>query len=201
MKKQWWVFFGMCSLVFGIVLFCVVFGGYSSLLRSQNRIAAAFDLTLVQLRNHYDLNRKLLHLIQTGTRGTEVEARAEELLQVLKQVDTLSSARHPLTPEDEATFVQVCTTLDRQLDQLSTMELPRDLPPPQQLLPRTLEAQKAQLNRGLLQTTVRYNKEATYFNQRSQVIPVRYIARIFSLDQLNYPLLPLDSLRQQADRG
>ncbi len=201
MKKQRWVFFGMCSLVLGIVLFCVVFGGYSSLLRSQNRIAAAFDLTLVQVRHHYSLNQKLLVLIQSGATGPEVETRARELTQIQKQMDDLSSVRHPLTPSDEETFMAVCTTLNRHLGQLSTMALPDNLPKHQELLPRTLEAQRTQLHQGLLQTTVRYNKEATYFNQRRQVVPVRYIARMFSLDHLSYPLLPLDSLKQLSDRG
>ena len=66
MKKPWLNFVGICSLVFAIVIFCVIFGGYSSLLRSQNRINAAknylADQSLIQL----DQIDSLLALVPPG---------------------------------------------------------------------------------------------------------------------------------------
>ncbi len=35
MKKPWLTFAGLCSVVFAIVVICVIFGSYTSMLRSK----------------------------------------------------------------------------------------------------------------------------------------------------------------------
>lgn len=62
MKKPWLTFAGLCSVVFAIVVICVIFGSYTSMLRSKNRIRAAKDLTVSACRNQLHLIPELLSL-------------------------------------------------------------------------------------------------------------------------------------------
>jgi len=183
MKNPWFAFAGICTLVLGIVLFSVIFGGYSSFLRSQNRIEAAKDLVIVQCRNQLGQAQKLVDL--PGTSAQARDSLLETAQAAVKVVDRMDKTDSPLAPElileYEAVQVRVNDTINKFLQEAQIKEN------------KTLEQFK-EMETAVFITGKKYNKAARYFNTRVQVFPGFIIARLFGLDKIYFPEIAVDRL-------
>ena len=199
MDRPWFVLTAMCAFVSLIVLFCVIFGGYSSLLRSQNRIQAAFNHILLQVEDHYQLNRRVQSIVNPKT---EIPVKAPEpTVAIATMLSILEQADQPLTPDQVKLLPRLQDQLTQDFQRLKAMPKPKALSPPQTLLVRTLDSQKEKIDNGILSAVFRYNKEARYFNARAHSFPVKYIARLFSLDQIGYLEIHPQTSQLTAQKG
>ena len=185
MKQQWAVFIGLSTFVFGIILFCVIFGGYSSLLRSQNRIQASFDLLMTQVRDHAHLNQK----VKTHFPGQSASQPAPT--QVKQALSAFEKTNHPLPLQQIALLESIIPPLVQELKALAAASPPATLSKDERLMFNNLERRQTEMESQILSRAHRYNKEVDYFNIRSRSFPLKYIARLFKLDQLTYPGLTL----------
>ncbi len=190
MKKPWLNFVGICSLVFAIVIFCVIFGGYSSLVRSQNRINAAknylADQSLIQL----DQIDSLLALVPTG------EDMAKTLNQTADKTNMIISkikeAEKPIHPDLLMEYEILQQTLNNQINELvdKLKSTNQDSTPAF----KEMQTKMADAQVAVFVTGKRYNKEAQYFNTRTRVFPGFIIARLFGLDKIHFKELDISRL-------
>ena len=183
MKNPWLTFACICSVVLVIVLFSVVFGGYSSFLRSQSRVVTARGLLIDQSRNQLDLAKEL-----TALPGSPADARPHLLdavgicTQVLDRMETSESPlAQQLISEYEAAQIRVNEAVNIFLHEAKITE----------------NITLNQVNEMETQVFIagrRYNKEARYFNTRTQVFPGFLIARIFGFDKVYYTEIAVDLL-------
>lgn len=177
MKKPWLTFAGLCSVVFAIVVICVIFGSYTSMLRSKNRIRAAKDLTVSACRNQLHLIPELLSLapdINNEPVRSRIGDTTEQLQTLLSR---FQNSEAPLDPDLVTEFEQAQSSLAKDLDILT-----RDIGTAH---PRVLEMVNLYLN--AIYAAKRYNKEVAYFHTRKKVFPGMFTAGWFNLDILHFP--------------
>lgn len=185
MKHPWITFSSICTLVLGIVLFCVVFGGYSSLLRSQNRINTVKQMLTEQCTGQVQLAKQLAEIDITG-KSTDQVAELKEYARKLNTIlIRMAASKDPLEPqlirEFEAAQAGVSRSIEAMLHGLKA-----DQSRPETKL-NSMERRQAEIETSVLVMVRQYNKEARYFNTRSRQFPGAVIARLFSLDHLLFP--------------
>ena len=183
MKHPWIVFMTLCSIVLGIVIFCVIFGGYSSLVRSQNRINEAKQLLSDQCTRQIDLALDLASAQNSedfSKTALDLTENAKTLQSVLSQ---MAEGKTPMTPEVVAEFQAVENRMAELFSQAIAL-IRSDVPSPD---PEILDKKAGEMKTDIQQMIRQYNKEARYFNTRCRVFPVSYAARLFGLDQLHFP--------------
>lgn len=188
MTSPWFKLAAICSIVLGIVLFCVVFGGYSSLLRSQNRINGSRTLLTEACSNQYQLAERLLN----EYRDNATPGFSGNLAQCAKKVRiTLEQFAGQSTPissdlihDLEISHTALSAELIKFIDQLDKNADSQQQEKLQQMKKALFTTQDS-----IFVAKKRYNKEVTYFNQRKTVFPLFIIARIFGfIDLTYYPL-------------
>ena len=194
MKRPWIVFSAICSLVMGIVLFCVIFGGYSSLLRSQSRITTVKQMLAEQCTAQVGLALRLLALPSeeaSPEQKTALDQTARKLKSVLVR---MAAAKDPLDRELVEKFEIAQKQITRGINVLVTA-----LKQNQGLAEKDLDVilrEQKELNTAVIVMVKQYNKEATYFNTRSRQFPGMFIAKLFSLDHLRFPEIAPPALIQ-----
>jgi len=181
MKNPWLTFAGICSLGMGIVLFSIVFGGYSSFLRSQNRIETAKKLLIDQCRSQLGMVETLASLPDSVPESKRMLLEAvENAAGVLERMGKSDSpvAREVIAEYEEAQ-VRVNGVVDTVLESAPENEIQKQLD----------EAKTAIFIAGK-----RYNKEALYFNTRIRVFPGFIVAKLFGLDEIHFNEIALDGL-------
>ena len=185
MKRPWINFAGICTLVMGIVMFCVIFGGYSSLHRSQNRIHTIRQMLTEQCTGQVTLAKRL-----TETPGADklrdqagaVSGSARKLKVVLLRMTT---SQDPMPAGLIQEFEKAQTDLRKSVtDLFNQMKTARSVS--EQDI-KKMEKQQTETDTAVVVMIRQYNKEARYFNNRSRQFPGVYIARIFNLDHLLFP--------------
>ena len=195
MKHPWVPFTGICALVLAIVVFCVVFGGYSSLLRSQNRIHAVKDQLVSQTREQLGFAREWIRSRDTPLSPETRQDLSEStkamvhIIGALEAVEDLPPAG--LFPDYE----RVQARLNRILAVAADCRAPQTTVVQGKTDP--LKSPSVYNRCRTLQTAVfvtgrRYNKEVRYFNTRTSVFPGFMIARLFDLDK--FPEIDIRSL-------
>ncbi|HCY88538.1 MAG TPA: hypothetical protein DHV36_25610 [Desulfobacteraceae bacterium] len=202
MKSPWVTFAGICSLVFGIVIFSVIFGGYSSLLRSQNRIYTAKNQLVTQCREQLGLIEDLPGAqmdalpLDTMTRLNEATGKIKRIL------DAIETSKEPLEPnlvnDFELAQIQVNQSIALAADQMGTGEENKDSPSNQGTA--AFKKRSYELETAVFIMGKRYNKEARYFNTRTMVFPGFLIARLFGLDRIKFPELDVRRLAPSGDK-
>lgn len=185
MKNPWFAFTGICALVLGIVLFCVVFGGYSSLLRSQNRIEAATRLLADQCTQQVTMVTQLVDSSGQVMAEEEIQALKKEIKALESVLNRMSTTEGPMAADLLASFASIQSRLgDRTQALVTSIKASADLAPEKLA---EIEQKALESRTGVFIMAKRYNKEARYFNNRTQVFPGVLIARLFSLDQITFP--------------
>lgn len=185
MKRPWINFIGICTLVLGIVLFCVVFGGYSSLHRSRNRIHTVHQMLTEQCAAQVALAKRMAQ-----TDGSDrfrdltptLSRNARKLKAVLLRM-TVSQDPMPVDLIQDFEIAQA--DLHRQLSALITQIKTDRIFSPEEI--KDMEKRQAETNTAVVVMIRQYNKEARYFNSRSRQFPGMLIARLFNMDHLLFP--------------
>lgn len=177
-------FAGFCFVFFGIVLFCVVLGGYTSFWRSQNRIEASKALLTDACQNRLDLLPELIEITKKNKMqaiGPEINQAAQKAMTILQKTITQKT---PLEKDLIKEFEISQSKLTVQLKDLFTqLEGSSDKNFQQFKAVRSLLF-AAQNN--LFVTKKRYNDEANYFNTRAAAFPTSLFAKLFRFNKMKY---------------
>lgn len=185
MIRPWLTFVAMCSVVLGIVLFCVVFGGYSSFYRSQNRIAASKELVTNVCQDRVAAISRLLEAVDAG--------KYQELMDIIKKdSEAASTIRQqvishgsPLSEELTRVFETSQKVLTTDLaDLMSRLGQTGDKNTGEPVASIQKEVFTAQDN--LFVAKKKYNSEVGYFTARKTIFPGRLIAKLFGFNTITY---------------
>jgi len=195
MKRPWLSVAAFCAVFFGIILFCVIFGGYSSQYRAQNRTEAAKELLALDCKKRLELLPELVSMARkTGAlefidpfnldkvhldQVTETARTASDIL-------TRVHSKGPLEKELVLDFEQSQVELSRKIACLikgikdhETLKASPDF--------IDLEKKFTEFESAVFADTHRYNREAHYFNTRKEIFPGFLIARLFGLEETFFP--------------
>lgn len=185
MSHRWLQFAGFCFVFMGIVLFCVVLGGYTSFWRSQNRIEASKSLLTDACQKRLALLPGLIEMARKSEQQmfiSEINQTAQKADKILKWVISQNMPlEKELIKEFEFSQSKLTVQLKEVFSQLETM--------PDKNFSRQFSDMKnlffsAQDN--LFVARKRYNDEATYFNTRKGAFWTSFIAKLFGFDKMEY---------------
>lgn len=181
MKKPWLIFAGLCTVVFAIVMICVIFGSYTSMLRSKNRVQAGKGLMITACENQLEQIPDLLSLAP----GTGAAPSVSRIHGTMEQIRTLlarfQTSDIPLDPNLVSVFEQAQSRLAKDLDTLA-----RNIGTSH---PRVQETANQYLK--TIYAVRQYNREAAYFDSRKKVFPGMFTAKWFHLNDLHYPVIDI----------
>ena len=190
-----WKFFGFCSVFMGIVLFCVIAGGYTSFSRAQNRIETSKLYLTDACKERLNLLPGLLEITKKrwpqypAREINQTTERAKQILQYVILEKTLLEGDLMRDFEDSQTKLTVL--LQALLAQSEAM--------PDKRYSQEFEKLKNQFNlaqNNLFVTKKRYNDEVIYYNTRKTAFFTSLFAKMFGFDGINYaeisqePFLP-----------
>lgn len=182
MKKPWLTFAGMCSVVLAIVLLSIIFGSYTSMLRSKSRVNTGKNLMAQACLDQLDLVPQLVSLAPE-TFSDETTSRIHDTAQQLQKIlDSFQATKAPLDPDLVAAFENTQAILAKDLDALTTA-IGKDHALSKEMYDRYLKT---------IYSAKRYNKEALYFATRKTVFPGFFTAKWFHLDALDFPRIDPD---------
>ena len=181
------------SLVFvGIILTSVIFGGYSSLHRSEGRIDFTKELFLKACQSKLDLLPQLLDYLQKSEpkeTHAKLELTGKEAGIVLHSaVVQKAPLNNALTLKLEASqlaltkeLAEVFLKLERSKNKSNTESL------------KAIKQQFFSSQDKLFTAKVHYNTEVRYFNRRTKIFPGFLIAELFGFNNSEYFELSNDS--------
>lgn len=185
-------FFAFSAVLVGIVLFCVVAGGYTSFYRSQNRIEAAKLYVTQVCQKRMDLLPDLLEMTKKSAQGistaniTLAAKTANESLQDVTLAKT--PLKESLLKDLELSqknltlgLKEVFTQLETSLDKVAFQEF------------KPLKEQFDVLQDNLFIAKGKYDNEVNYFNARLTSFPPMLFAKMFGFNKFKYINLSEDS--------
>ncbi|MEH0022087.1 MAG: LemA family protein [Desulfobacter sp.] len=190
MKSPWFTLAAICALVLGIVLFCIVFGGYSSLLRSQNRIKAVKDRLVSQCQDQLALVTELVDAAGPDTAPEQTAGLSAASGTATQLIDRIRESEDPVAQALILSYGDSQALLNRRITELVQALAESGNGDETDLT--ALEKRLNETQAAIYITGKRYNKEARYFNTRTRVFPVGIIARLFSLDKVYFSEITLD---------
>ncbi len=186
MGKQWMNFVWFSLVLVGIILASVIFGGYSSLHRSEGRIDITKEFFLGSCQSRLDLLPQLLDFLK--------ESEAKEMLTKLKQ-----------TGKEANTVLHHAVSQKSPLDRVLTLKLEKSQSALTKELIKTFLKLEQQSNSKksteafqtikkqffsaqdkMFVERVRYNTEVRYFNRRTKIFPGFLIAKLFGFNKSEY---------------
>lgn len=180
-KNPWLIFAGLCSVVLAIVMISVIFGSYTSMLRSKNRIQTGKAFMVEACMAQLERIPELTALAPEPHNGQTLSRIHDQVAQVHTLLTRFQTSDAPLDPDLVARFENTQSRLAKDLDiltrQIGTTH------------PRVREM--ADLYLKTIYAAKRYNKEAVYFNTRKTVFPGMFTAEWFNLDELNFSRIDL----------
>ena len=202
------------AVFFGIILFSVVFGGYSSLYRAQNRARDARILVTIECQKQLDLLPDLMAMVrktdsfnrinpnnsnQTNLDQKKLDQLEQAALKTKTILTQINSVKPPVKKEVILAFEGSQIHLSQEIIGL-IIGLKKDakLTPSQALI--DLEKKFNDLEITVFYHSHQYNKEAKYFNTRKSIFPGFLIAKLFKLEEthiyeINIDLFKPDNLR------
>lgn len=184
-----------CVVFFGIIIFCVIFGGYSSLYRAQNRIGAAKQLVTDECQKQLDLLPELVDMVRktdsfNGIDSNLNQANLDQIRQtaleaktILTQIDSRETT--PLEKKLILNFEESQVKLSREIIGLIT-GLKKDDSLKSSPAFIGLEKEFNDLEITVFYNSHKYNKEARYFNTRKSLFPGFFVAKLFGLDKVHF---------------
>jgi len=192
MGTQWLKFLAFSSILVGIIFICVIFGGYSSLHRSEGRIESTKELFLETCQKRLVLIPKLLTILQENE-DREMLGKlntAEEIAKtVLERVALLKS------PLSESITLELETTQNALTKELANVFLKQEQSASKYNKEKFNVVKKEffAFQNKLSIAKSRYNTEVRYFETRTKIFPGFIIAKLFGFNELKYYELSDDS--------
>jgi LemA protein len=181
MKHPWLTFAGLCAVVLAIVMTCVIFGSYTSMLRSKNRAHKGKELMIMACENQLDQIPGLVAL-SSGDDMAPVRSRINGTIEQIRTLlDQFRKADIPLDSDLIRLFEQAQSRLAKDLDALAR-RIGATHPRVKETADRYLKT---------IYAARRYNKEAVYFDSRKKVFPGMFTSVWFNLDSLQFPKIDL----------
>lgn len=202
------------AVFFGIILFSVVFGGYSSLYRAENRARDAKIKVTIECQKQLDLLPDLIAMVrktdsfnhinpnnsnQTNLDQKKLDQLEQAALKTKTILTRINSVKPPVKKEVILAFEESQIHLSQQIIGL-IIGLKKDakLTSSQALI--DLEKKFNDLEITVFYHSHQYNKEARYFNTRKSIFPGFLIAKLFGLEEthiyeINTDLFKPDNLR------
>ncbi len=179
-----------CVVFFGIILFCVILGGYTNLLRAQNRIGENKKLVITQCQKRLDRLPELITIagkLQSTEGGTNNSDQVAQLKETVKEataiLSRIKSTTAPLEKETVEAFEQSQVRLGQQISMVIADLKKIDTASTDVL---SLEKDFQQLGLSVWVTSNRYNKEAKYFNDKKDIFPGFLSAKIFGIGKTHF---------------
>ena len=185
-------FAGFCFVFFGIVLFCVVLGGYTSFWRSQNRIEASKSLLTDACQKRLDLLPEFIEMAKKNKTQTDRPGTNQTVQKAEKILQLAISQKTPLEKALIKEFEISQSKLTFQLKDLFTQLEGSPEQNSQQFKALRNRVYKAQDN--LFVARQKYNHEVNYFNTRSTAFLTSLFAKLFGFDKMEYIEISKDLL-------
>ncbi len=201
MKRPWFSLSVFGAVFFGIILFSVIFGGYSSLYRAQNRIGDAKGNVIVECWKRQELIPELVAMASESEVLKDIAL--DQMDGAAKEAKTISERINskPI-PEKELieAFEKSQIRLSQEVIRLVT-GLKKDAKIGKSPVFLTLEKKFNDFEITVFYKGTRYNKEARYFNTRKSIFPGFLVAKLFGLDKINYVEITTDLLKPEKLRS
>jgi LemA protein len=174
----------LASIATAIVLFCVIFGGYTSFYRSQNRIEDSKTALVESCRERMLLLPALSGFLERVSpdipppMDQPLEKANALLMGVLQQERPLGEE---MTKEFESSQTGLTMQIKGIFARLKDISGPKNLEEIESLRQKFFKAQD-----NLYVAREKYNYEITYFNRRVQSFPVSLIAKLFGFHEIIY---------------
>jgi LemA protein len=185
MGKQWMNFVLFSLILVGIILASVIFGGYSSLHRSEGRIDITKGFFLDSCQSRLDLLPQLLDFLK--------ESEAKEMLTKLKQAGKEASTVLHYAASQKSSLDRVLTLKLEKSQSVLTKELIKTFFKLEQSNSKksteAFQAIKKQFfsaQNKVFAEKMRYNTEVRYFNRRTKIFPGFLIAKLFGFNKSEY---------------
>lgn len=178
-------FAGFCFVFFGIVLFCVLMGGYTSFWRSQNRIEQSKSFLTDSCQKRIDLLPGLIEVAKKSEAQISIPEinqtaqKANEILQLVISQET--PLEKGLIKEFEISQAELTFQLK---DLFTRWEGSLDKNYSRQF--ETLKKEFIAAQDDLFITRQGYNDEVNYFNTRATAFGTSLFAKLFGFDKMNY---------------
>lgn len=200
MKRPLLSFSIFCSIFFVIILFCVMLGGYTNLLRAKNRISSYKELVTTQCQKRLDLLPELIKLANPSMNTDLVTNTAQKAGAILSQIN---SSQTPLEKVMVQTFEQTEVQLGQEISALiDSLKENKSVNGSPSLV--GLEEEFEKLEIAVWATSHRYNKEVRYFNDKKEIFPGFLVAKLFGLENTRYYEITTNLLKPKdlgADTG
>mgnify|MGYP002629759006 CR=1 FL=1 len=186
-------FIGFCLVTLGIILICVVLGGYTSFWRAQNRIKASIEYLTDACNYRVDLLPGFIEM----AKKSEPQVSILELTQTIEKAKNILQQVIPQKKPLENNLIKELEIsqeeLTRQLkDLFPQLEISLDKKDSQQF--KDLKNEFISLQDHLFVTRKRYNDEVDYFITRTIEFPSSVFAKLFGFNKLNYIKISEDVL-------
>lgn len=199
------------AVFFGIILFSVIFGGYSSLYRAQNRARNAKIMVTVECQKQLDLlpglmamvrktdsfnnidpnNSDQAHLNQDRLDQAKLAQLEQAALKTKAILTRINSVITPLEKELILAFEESQIQLSQEIIGLIIgLKKEEKLKSSQALI--DLEKKFNDLEITVFYHSHQYNKEARYFNTRKSIFPGFLIAKLFKLEKTHIYEINID---------
>ncbi|MCP3940228.1 MAG: LemA family protein [Desulfobacteraceae bacterium] len=192
MKRPWLSLAAFCVVFSSIIIFCVIFGGFSSLYRAQNRIYAAKKLVTAECQKQLNLLPELIAMAEKTKNFNGIDGIKRNLIQAnqtaLKTKAILTRINSKNTPLERKTilaFEQSQVQVSREIINL-IIELKKDKKIDRSPAFIALEKKFKNLEISIFYNSHRYNKETRYFNTRKAIFPGFLIAKLFGLEKIHF---------------
>lgn len=174
-----------CAVLGGIVLSCMVFGGYSSFIRAEKRIVGTKAVLVDFCRERMSLVEQLDGFRRERNMPQSTMVMADTLQQAGAILDKVERAESPLDRQTVHEFEVSQRALGEYLRE-GFNRLPEVTDENSRGRLAELRRQLAQAQDNIYVAHRKYLEEIDYFNMRLESFPVTYIARLFGFDKSTY---------------
>jgi LemA protein len=174
-----------CTLLMGMILICMVFGGYSSFIRAEKGIVGTKAVLTDFCRERMSLLAQLDGFLRERNIHQNSILLADTLQQAEAILDKVKGAESPLDQQTIHEFEASQRALGEYLRE-SFNRLPEIADGQSRERVAELRRQLAQAQDNIYVAHRNYLEEIDYFNLRLESFPVAYIARLFGFDKSRY---------------
>jgi LemA protein len=174
-----------CAVLMAIILICMVFGGYSSFVRAEQRIVGTKAVLTDFCRERMSLLSQLDGFLRQRNIPQGSIITADTLQQAGAILDKIKGSESPLDQQTIHEFEASQRALGEYLRE-SFNRLPEIADGQSRDRVAELRRQLVQAQDNIYVAHRNYLEEIDYFNSRLESFPVAYIARLFGFDQSGY---------------
>ena len=172
-------------VLMAIILFSVIFGGFTSLYRSQNRIESAKVILIDTCRERLAFLPRMTEFSEAEQSQSDSDVRNQNIETTKTLITKIQNQEEPLEEAQTKAFETLHNDIglairDRFLYLDSIYGQKNN--PGFELLKKDL----SKVQDKLFKAKERYNYEVAYFNQRVKSFPLSLMAKLFNFDEIAY---------------